>query len=80
MLGGVVVFEVGEEQRSLKRSQFVLSSGPDCYTFVENGSKNRPGVIKFWGPLGNGDPGSYRDPFIGLGTPDAIAKERMCNL
>ena len=34
----------GKEQRSLKRSQFLRSSGPDCYTFIENGSKNRPGT------------------------------------
>ena len=35
----------GEEQRSLKPSQFVRSSNPDSYTYVEHGSKNRPGGI-----------------------------------
>ena len=30
----------GEEQRNLKRSQ----SDPDCYTYVENGSKNITGA------------------------------------
>ena len=34
----------GEEQRRLKRSQFRRSYEPDCYTYVENGSKNRTGV------------------------------------
>ena len=34
----------GEEQRRLKRSQFKRSYDPDCYTSVENGSKNRAGV------------------------------------
>ena len=34
----------GEEQRRLKRSQFRRSYEPDCYTYVENGSKNHSGV------------------------------------
>ena len=34
----------GEEQRRLKRSQFKRSYNPDCYTYVENGSKNHSGV------------------------------------
>ena len=33
----------GREQRDLKISQFVHSSEPDCYTYVENGSKNQSG-------------------------------------
>ena len=34
----------GEEQRKLKRSQFQRSFNPDCYTYIENGSKNYSGV------------------------------------
>ena len=34
----------GQEQRALKLSQFVRSYDPDCYTYVENGSKTRSGV------------------------------------
>ena len=34
----------GMEQRHLKRSQFVRSHDPDCYTYVENGSKNHSGI------------------------------------
>ena len=34
----------GEEQRNLKRSQFVRSSDGQCYTYIENGSKNRSGI------------------------------------
>ena len=34
----------GQEQRQLKRSQFKRSYDPDCYTYVENGSKNHSGV------------------------------------
>lgn len=34
----------GEEQRRLKPSQFIRSSNPDCYTYVENGSKNKSGL------------------------------------
>ncbi len=30
----------GAEQRNLKLSQLVRSYDPDCYTYVENGSKN----------------------------------------
>ena len=33
----------GEEQRSLKPSQFVRTTNPDCFTYVENG-KNHSGV------------------------------------
>ena len=35
----------GSEQRSLGPSQFVRSSSPDCYTYVEHGSKNRSGGL-----------------------------------
>ena len=31
----------GEEQRSLKPSQFIRSRNPDSYTYVESGSKNK---------------------------------------
>ena len=34
----------GQEQRDFKISQFVRSTDPDCYTYVENGSKNQSGV------------------------------------
>ena len=34
----------GQEQRGLKPSQFIRSLNPDCYTYVENGSKNKSGV------------------------------------
>ena len=34
----------GQEQRDLKVSQFVRSSNPDCYTYVENDSKTWSGV------------------------------------
>ena len=34
----------GEEQRSLKPSQFIHSWSPDCYTYVENSSRNKSGV------------------------------------
>ena len=34
----------GQEQRNLKISQFVHSSEPNCYTCVENGSKNLSGT------------------------------------
>ena len=34
----------GEEQRRLKHSQFKRSFDPDCYTYIENGSKNYTGV------------------------------------
>ena len=34
----------GVEQRNLKLSQIVRSSEPDCYTYVENGSKNNNGT------------------------------------
>ena len=34
----------GKEQRDLKPSQFLRSSSPDCYTYVENGSKNKSGI------------------------------------
>lgn len=35
----------GEEQRKLGPSQFLWSEHPDCYTYVENGSKNRSGRV-----------------------------------
>lgn len=35
----------GQEQRDLKPSQFVRSYNPDQYTYVENGSKNRSGIV-----------------------------------
>ena len=35
----------GEEQRRLGPSQFIRSSDPDCYTYVEHGSKNRSGGL-----------------------------------
>ena len=34
----------GEEQRKLGPSQFIRSHNPDCFTFVEHGSKNRSGT------------------------------------
>ena len=34
----------GQEQCNLKPSQFFCSSSPDCYTYVENGSKNKLGI------------------------------------
>ena len=34
----------GVEQRNLKLSQIVRSSEPDCYTYIENGSKNNSGA------------------------------------
>ena len=33
----------GEEQRRLGPSQFIHTTEPDCYTYVEHGSKNRNG-------------------------------------
>ena len=35
----------GEEQRNLGPSQFVRSENPDCYMYVEYGSKNRSGGL-----------------------------------
>lgn len=35
----------GEEQRKLCPSQFVRSSDPDCYTYMEHGSKNITGGL-----------------------------------
>ena len=35
----------GEEQRKLGPSQFLRTENPDCYTYVEHGSKNRNGGI-----------------------------------
>ena len=35
----------GEEQRKLGPSQFLRSTNPDCYTYVERGSKNRSGGL-----------------------------------
>lgn len=40
-VGKVFCLQGGQEQRDLKPSQFVRSSNPDCYTYVENGSKTR---------------------------------------
>ena len=36
----------GEEQRRLCPSMFKRSSNPDCYTYVEHGSKNHSGGLK----------------------------------
>ena len=36
----------GEEQRKLGPSQFKRSFNPDCYTFIEHGSKNRSGGLE----------------------------------
>ena len=44
MLENAVCVKGGQEQRNLKMSQFVQSTDLDCFTYVENGSKNRPGV------------------------------------
>ena len=35
----------GEEQQRLGPSYFVRSDKPDCYTYVEHGSKNRSGKL-----------------------------------
>ena len=35
----------GEEQRRLGPSNFIRSSDPDCYTYLEHGSKNRSGGL-----------------------------------
>ena len=35
----------GDEQRKLGPSQFVRSHDPDCFTYIEHGSKNRAGGI-----------------------------------
>ena len=43
-VGKVCCLSGGEEQRSLKPSQFVRSGNPDHYTYIENGSKNYSGV------------------------------------
>ena len=43
-VGKVFCLRGGEEQRGLKTSQLVRSYNPDCYTYVENGSKNRSGA------------------------------------
>ena len=34
----------GQEQRGLKPSQFISSLNPDCFTYVENESKNKSGI------------------------------------
>ena len=44
-VGKVCCLRGGDEQRSLKPSQFVRSSKPDKYSYTENGSKNRSGGI-----------------------------------
>ena len=41
--GKVFCLRGGEEQTDLTQSQFVRSSDPDCYTYVEQGSKTRFG-------------------------------------
>ena len=43
-VGKAFWFRGGEEQRKLKRSQFHRSLDPDCYKYIENGSKNITGV------------------------------------
>ena len=43
-VGKVCCLRGGEEQRGLKPSQFQRTSNPDCYTYIENGSKNYSGV------------------------------------
>ncbi len=35
----------GEEQRRLGPSQFLRTEDPDCYTYIEHGSKNRSGGL-----------------------------------
>ena len=35
----------GDEQRKLGPSQFLRTENPDCYTYVEHGSKNRNGGV-----------------------------------
>ena len=42
-VGKLMCIRGGEEQRKLGPSQFIRSSDPDCYTYVEHGSKNRNG-------------------------------------
>lgn len=42
-VGKIFCVRGGQEQRSLTPSQFVRSEEPDCYTYVEHGSKNRSG-------------------------------------
>lgn len=39
-VGKVYCIRGGEEQTALKPSQFVRSREPDCYTYIEHGSKN----------------------------------------
>ena len=43
--GKIICLRGGKEHRGLKISQFVRSSGPDMYTYTENGSKNRSGGL-----------------------------------
>ena len=43
-IGKAFCLRGGQEQHELKASQFVCSTDPDCFTYVENGSKNRLGV------------------------------------
>ena len=43
-VGKVFCLRGGEEQRGLKLSQLKRSTDPDCYTYIENGSKNRSGM------------------------------------
>ena len=42
-MGKTFCLQGGEEQRSLKLTQFIPSYEPDFYTYVETGSKNKTG-------------------------------------
>ena len=44
-VGKLCCLRGGEEQRSLKISQFVRSHEPEMYTYTERGSKNRSGCL-----------------------------------
>ena len=44
-VGKVFCIRGGEEQRRLGPSQLVRSNDPDCYTYIEHGSKNRTGGL-----------------------------------
>ena len=43
--GKVVCIRRGEEQRKLGHSNFMRTSEPECYTYVEHGSKNKAGGL-----------------------------------
>ncbi len=45
-IGKVFCIRGGEEQRKLGPSQFKRSFNPDCYTYIEHGSKNRSGGLE----------------------------------